>query len=63
MNADIAFEQELDIAFHILDKRFWKTHSRGAERIDKTFVSYPSIIRIILDNLLENAIQFITKAP
>jgi signal transduction histidine kinase len=58
--AEISFDYELDYALsryreEILDKRIRVERSVKASR---TFVSYPAILRVILENLFENAIQF-----
>jgi signal transduction histidine kinase len=63
--AEISFEHELDYALsrygeEILDKRIRVERSVKAL---KSFVSYPAILRVILENLLENAIQFSLRNP
>lgn len=58
---DIQFDNELDFVFEqfrsiILEK---KIMIKREITVSKPFKSYPAIIRIILENLLENAIYFI----
>jgi signal transduction histidine kinase len=63
--AEILFEHELDYALshygeEIVEKRIRVERS---VKVSKPFLSYPAILRVILDNLLENAIQFSIGNP
>lgn len=64
-SADVAIEQELDISLSHFQQEILERRIRVERRvsISKPFVSYPAIIRIIIDNLIENAIQFTTDNP
>lgn len=60
MLREIDFNSELDFVLDLQRVAIIEKRIRVERRIDshQAFVSYPVIIRIILENLLENAVQF-----
>jgi signal transduction histidine kinase len=62
--SEISFQHELDLVLsryseEIVDKRIRVERNINTTKV----VSYPAIVRVVLDNLLENAIQFSGPNP